>query len=121
MKIAEDKPPTLAKNISSKNNPTGKQFAAWLDAMNSGRREILQQFIEANFEPPPNAALPVERITNRHFAIYQTTGGLIVRKVADATEPGKISVVLESKQTGFYMTIGMATQKTLPNKLYRTR
>lgn len=108
--------PPAAESIVLPDAPAGKRFAAWLGALNSGRREVLQQFIAENFEPPPNAALPVDRIANRHFEMYQNTGGLIVRKVA-ASAPEKISVVLEAKRTGFYTTIVMATQKDAPNKI----
>lgn len=112
------KPAAAAENSLPQDTPAGRQFAVWLGALNSGRRETLQQFIAANFEPPPNAALPVERIASRHFEIYKKTGGFIVRKVtADSSAPEKISVVLEAKRTGFFMTIGMATQKTPPGKI----
>lgn len=117
-KRADVKSSTSAQDILPKDIAAGRQFAAWLDAFNSGRREILQQFIAATFEPPPNAALPVERMTNRQFDLYQKTGGFFVRKVtADGSAPDKISVVLEAKRTGFFMTIGMATQKTAPEKI----
>lgn len=116
VKRVEVKPPTSPENILPKDTPAGKQFAAWLDALNSGRRETLQQFIAVTFEPPPNVVLPVERMTNRQFGLYKNTGGFIVRKVADSALD-KITVVLEAKRTGFYMTIGMATQKTPPNKI----
>lgn len=108
-----------AQDNLPKDIPAGKQFASWLDAFNSGQRETLQQFIAANFEPPPNAALPIERVTNRQFGLYKDTGGFIVRKVtADASAaPDQISVVVEAKRTGFYMTVGMTTQKTAPEKI----
>lgn len=109
---------TQTENALPRNIPAGRRFAGWLDALNSGRREVLEKFVAANFEPPPNAALPVERITNRHFEIYQNTGGFIVRKVTtDAAAPDKISVILEAKRTGFFMTVGMATQKDAPEKI----
>jgi CubicO group peptidase (beta-lactamase class C family) len=115
-KRAEVKSASSTENVLPKDTAAGKQFAAWLDAFNSGRREILEQFIRANFEPPPNAALPVERMTNRQFELYKNTGGFIPRKAA-SSEPEKISVVLEAKRTGFYMTVGMAAQKTPPEKI----
>jgi CubicO group peptidase (beta-lactamase class C family) len=118
VKRGEVRSPQSAQDILPKDSGAGKQFAAWLDAFNSGRRDALQQFIAANFEPPPNAALPVERMTNRQFELYKNTGGFLVRKVtADSSAPEKISVVLESKRTGFFMTIGMATQKNSPEKI----
>jgi CubicO group peptidase (beta-lactamase class C family) len=116
-KRAEVKTAASTENILPKDTPAGKRFAAWLDAFNSGRRETLEQFIRENFEPPPNAVLPVERITNRQFELYQNTGGLIARKVLDSSAPDKISVAVETKQTGFYLTVGMATQKTPPERI----
>lgn len=35
--------------------PAGKQFAAWLAAVNTGRRETLRQFISENYAPPRTA------------------------------------------------------------------
>ena len=113
---AEVKSQASTENILPQDTPAGRQFAAWLDALNSGRREALQQFIAAAFEPPPNVVLPVERMANRHFELYKKTGGLTARKVADSA-PEKISVILEAKRTGFYMIIGMFTQKDAPNKV----
>lgn len=115
-KRAAVKLPASTENILPKDTAAGKQFAAWLDALNSGRREALQQFIATNFEPPPNVTLPVERITNRHFGTYKITGGFVARKVANSS-PEKITVFLEAKRTGFWMTISMAVTATAPNKI----
>ena len=84
----------------------GKLFTGWLDAVNSGQREILQKFIAANFEPPPDGNLPVEGIANRHFGLYQKSKGFLVRKIGENSAE-KITVVLEAKRTGFGTIVTM--------------
>jgi CubicO group peptidase (beta-lactamase class C family) len=116
VKRAESKLPTSPENILPNETPVGRQFSAWLKALNSGDLKTLQQFITESFEPPPNGTLPVERIANRQFGLYKNTGGFIARKVANSS-PEKITVFLEAKQTGFWMTIGMSTKPTPPNKI----
>lgn len=84
--------------------PAGKRFAAWLEAFNSGRRENLRQFIAANFAPPPNAALPVDRLADRHYGLYGSTAGLELRKVEAASQDG-VTMVVQAKRTGYWMTV----------------
>jgi hypothetical protein len=65
-KRSDVKSSTSAQDVLPEDIAAGRQFAPWLDAFTSGRLEILQQFIAANFEPP-NDVLPIERMTNRQF------------------------------------------------------
>lgn len=94
----------IQSTITLPDSPAGGRFAAWLKALNSGSRETLRQFIAANFAPPPNATLPVDRIADRHYGIYKSTAGLDVRKV-EAASPDGVTMVVQAKRTGYWMTV----------------
>ncbi|WP_244884941.1 serine hydrolase domain-containing protein [Singulisphaera acidiphila] len=96
--------------------PAGKQFAAWLAAVNTGRRETLRQFISENYAPPPNGSLPVDQITDRQFKSFNDTGGFDVRKIA-ASSPEKIAVVVQAKRTEKWMVIGMTVGAQSPHNI----
>lgn len=90
--------------VTLPDSPAGRRFAAWLEALNTGKRETLRVFIAANFAPPPNAALPVDRITDRQYGLYSNTGGLVLRKI-EAASPEGITAIVQAKRTGYWMTV----------------
>lgn len=110
-------PPEQAQAVTTlPETPAGKQFAAWLAALNTGRRETLRQFITENYAPPPNGPLPVERITDRQFQSFLDTGGFDVRKIA-ASSPEKIAVVVQAKRTGNWMVVGLTVGAQPPHNI----
>src|SRR5215212_4262013 len=58
--------------------PAGRQFAAWLDAFNDGKRETMRRFIEDNFDLPPGGALPAAELAEHDMVTFRETGGLRV-------------------------------------------
>jgi CubicO group peptidase (beta-lactamase class C family) len=96
--------------------PAGKQFDGWLAAVNSGNRDTLRQFITDNFAPPPTGALPVDRITGRHFAMFGDSQGLTLQKVLASTD-NRMSVIVQAKNTGYATEIGMAVTPDAPNHI----
>jgi CubicO group peptidase (beta-lactamase class C family) len=96
---------TLAsKTVIIPDTPAGKQFAAWLQAFNTGKREPLRQFIVTHFEKRADGSLPVEEILDIDIALYQTTHGFEVKKILSSTS-ATIAALVQAKWTGFWMKI----------------
>lgn len=102
--------------VSLPDTPVGKLLAGWLSAFNSGNRDTLREFIAANFAPPPNSTLPVEGITNRQFGMFMGSQGFVLRAVSAATAD-RISVVVETKRSGYWMQIGMGVTAEAPHRI----
>jgi CubicO group peptidase (beta-lactamase class C family) len=101
---------------SPPDGPAGRRLAAWLVALNSGGRETLRRFVAANFDPPPNAALPVDRIADRHYGIYSSTGGLDVRKI-EASSPDGVTAVVQARRTGYWMSVRVNVAPQPPHNI----
>jgi CubicO group peptidase (beta-lactamase class C family) len=76
--------------------PAGKQFAAFLAALNTGKRETIQQFVSEHVERPPNGPLPVAEITERYLSLYNATRGFVVRKIT-ASSSATITALVQTK------------------------
>jgi CubicO group peptidase (beta-lactamase class C family) len=90
--------------VTPPESPAGRRLAAWLEAFNSGRRENLRRFVAANFAQPPNGALPVDRIADRHYGLYSNTGGLDLRKI-EAASPDGVTAAVRARHTGYWMKV----------------
>ena len=66
--------------------PAGRQFSAWLNAINSGNRATLQQFIDKSMPG---------RQPDQGLAIYNETGGYEVKKVEESTATNVVVLVQE--------------------------
>jgi CubicO group peptidase (beta-lactamase class C family) len=102
--------------VTLPDTPAGKQFAAWLAALNTGKRETLRQFIGEHFAPPPNGTLPADGIADRHFGIYNGTRGLDLRKIANSS-PERITAVVQARRMGNWMTVGMTVNAQPPQNI----
>jgi CubicO group peptidase (beta-lactamase class C family) len=111
--------PTSPPKEATPNLPdtaAGRQFAGWLAAYNTGRREALRQFVADQFAPPPNGTLPVDAITARHYGGYAATGGYEVLKVV-ASSADKITVAVRAKRTGFCTEVRTVVTPDPPHKI----
>ena len=93
--------------------PAGKQFAAWLEAFNTGKREAMRQFIATHFEQSPERPLPIDDIADHDFSLYATTHGFEVRKIVSSSSAA-ISAFVEAKGTGFWMKIELFVTAEAP-------
>lgn len=93
--------------------PAGKQFAAWLQAFNTGNRETMQQFIVTHFEKRPDGSIPVEEILDHDLALYATTHGFEVKKIVSSTSAA-IAAIVRAKGTGFWMKIQVFVMAEAP-------
>lgn len=91
-------------SVTIPDTPAGQQFAAWLAAFNSGRREAISEFIAKHFDKPPAGSLPVDEIAERNLMTFRETGGFHVRKIT-ASSSAAITVLVEGKLTGYWMQI----------------
>lgn len=98
--------PELAAELRPQipDTPAGRQLAGWLQAVNSGRRELVRQFVASQFEALPDRPLPVDEITDAEFGLHQTTRGLDVRKILAASSDS-ISALAQARWTGGWWKI----------------
>lgn len=88
--------------------PAGKRFAAWLAALNSGDRKVLERFAAENVAPPS------EGLAGRHFGLYTATGGFEMGKVV-ASAPERITLALRAKRTGYWHLVGLGVAAEPPH------
>ena len=68
------------------NTPAGRQFSAWLGAFNSGDRDRIRKYIEANF--------PSANVDNQ-VRFRDRTGGFDLRRIEQATPTTLVGVIQE--------------------------
>src|SRR5579862_2519094 len=64
--------------------PAGKQLAAFLAAFNTGKRAAIKEFIDSNFDKPPNVPAFVDNVTDQDFQLYRQSHGFTVRKIQES-------------------------------------
>jgi CubicO group peptidase (beta-lactamase class C family) len=84
--------------------PAGKQLSSWLAAFNTGKIEVLREFISTHFGPPPNGPLPVDQIASRQLGLFTGTGGFDVLQIVQPSSASIVAMV-KAKKTGFWMKI----------------
>jgi CubicO group peptidase (beta-lactamase class C family) len=84
--------------------PAGRQFAAWLAAFNTGKRETMGHFIDDHFDKPPDGLLPAGEIADHDMITFRETGGFVVRKVVSSS-PAAITALVEGRLTGYWMRV----------------
>jgi hypothetical protein len=108
--LARAQPPSLPAQTPPRaapvlpDTPTGRQVAAFLDALNTGERETIRRFVAEQFDKPPTGGLSVDEITDRFLGLYNSTRGLEVRKIA-ASSSAAITAIVQSKLTECWMQI----------------
>lgn len=95
--------------VSVPDTPAGRQFTAMLQAVNTGKRETIRQFMAAHFAYPD----ALDRVTDHLFGLYQTTRGLDIRKVANSSPTG-ITVLMEAKETGVWLRFALFVSSDTP-------
>jgi CubicO group peptidase (beta-lactamase class C family) len=84
--------------------PTGRQVAAFFAALNTGDRETIRRFVKEHFDKPPNGVLPIDEIADHFQALFNTSRGLEVRKIA-ASSSASITAIVQTKLTESWMQI----------------
>jgi CubicO group peptidase (beta-lactamase class C family) len=82
--------------------PAGKQFAAFLNTFNTGKRAAIKAFIEANMEKPPNAPAFSDTLADHDFQLYGQTHGFKVRKITQSSS-SVLKALVEANSTGIWM------------------
>jgi CubicO group peptidase (beta-lactamase class C family) len=82
--------------------PAGKQFSAFLAALNTGDRAALRAFAADNVEPPPHNPAFADEFTEQHLTLYRQSGGFTVRKI-ERSGSAMIQALAEGKSTGTWM------------------
>jgi len=82
-------------------SPAGKQLSGFLTAFNTGQRPVMKDFFSNNVLAPPDAPDFYNRMTDDHLALFKSTGGFELRKIAKA-EPAAITALVQAKSTGIW-------------------
>jgi D-alanyl-D-alanine carboxypeptidase len=72
--------------------PAGRRLSAWLDAVNNGSRDAMQQFVEKSMA----VGRPVEQNVAQGMAIRNQSGGFDVKKVEESSD-ARIVVLLQER------------------------
>jgi hypothetical protein len=89
-------------------SPAGRQFTAWLQAFNSGKRETLRLFIEGHFAKDPVDAPSVggdrvDQITDQQSQLFAKTRGYDVRKITVSSS--SITALAQARWTGHWTAL----------------
>jgi CubicO group peptidase (beta-lactamase class C family) len=98
---AEAQPPATIPET-----PAGKQLAAFLAALDTGKRAEIRAFVESNLDRPPNAPSFVDNATDQDFLLYRQSHGFTVRKIKEASS-ASIKALVQAKSTGAWMEIAI--------------
>src|SRR5690348_15993129 len=75
----------IPKTIVLPDTEVGKKLAGYLAAINTGKREVIRAFVEANMELPPNDSGKVDDLTNQELGNFRQAGGYTVRKIRESS------------------------------------
>jgi len=96
--------------------PAGRQFAAWLDMLNSGDAAVFRRFISERFSKQFLGEIPLDEHVNIHTMVHTDAPGLTARKVEDSKEHD-IAVVCESPQLGSWFRVRMEVEPQTPHAI----
>jgi CubicO group peptidase (beta-lactamase class C family) len=88
--------------------PAGRQFSAWLSALNSGERATMQQFIDRSMPGQP---------VERGLAIRNQTGGLEVKKVEESSATRIVVLAQEKGPAKQFVRITLAVASDAPDRI----
>jgi CubicO group peptidase (beta-lactamase class C family) len=108
---AELAPPklTAAQAEAARSTPPYRQFAAWLEAFNSGEPERLRQYIE-NYYQTANV--------DGQLNFRQRTGGFELRKVEQAT-PTSLVGLIQERNSDQFARFNVTVEPAAPHKITR--
>lgn len=104
---AADTPPAIP------DTPAGKQFAAWLQAFNSGKRETLRAFIEAHFAKEFLTRIPLNDHVDMQRSMYVEGRGLLLRRI-EKSEANQIEAVVQTRLTEEWLRVHLAVAPDAP-------
>jgi CubicO group peptidase (beta-lactamase class C family) len=89
--------------------PAAHQFAAWLDAFNSGDRAKLSKFLETNY---PEAAADIDN----SLQFREQTGGFDFKKVEEST-PNHFSAIVQERKSDTFARCVVDVQPAEPHHI----
>jgi CubicO group peptidase (beta-lactamase class C family) len=98
--FADRSGPDVLPAVELPDTPAGELASAWLEAIQSGKREPVRAFVTARFGKPPQGDLPVNPITDQFLGLSTATGGFVVAKLV-TSKPSSITLFVQAKRTGF--------------------
>lgn len=87
-------------------SPAGRQLAALLVALNSGKRTTLKAFFANNLDGPKNDPSFLDNVTDQYLRFYQQSHGFTVRKV-ETSSSAAIKTLTQANSTGAWMEISV--------------
>ena len=88
--------------------PPGRQFSAWLAAINSGDRATIQQFIDKSMPGRP---------VDNALGIYNQTGGYDVKKVEESSATSLVVLVQERGPARQFARITLSISADAPDRI----
>jgi CubicO group peptidase (beta-lactamase class C family) len=88
--------------------PAGRQFEAWLAAVNSGDRATTQQFVDKSIPGRP---------VDQTLAIASRTGGFVVKKVEESTDARIVVLAQERGPAAQFTRISLDVAAGAPDRI----
>ena len=98
----------VCAQIQMPGTPAGRQFSAWLTAINSGDRATMQQFLDKNIPG---------RSADQALAILNQTGGFDVKKVEESGETQVVVLAQERGAAQQFVRITMNVEAAEPHQI----
>lgn len=104
--------------VTFPDTPAGRQFAAWLEAFNTGKRDTIRQFIADHFDK----SLRADEIADSHTALFLNDGYFKAQKITSLS-PEVITALVKAKRTEYWVeiTVDVTTQSPVTIKNFRYR
>ncbi len=100
--------------VTIPDSPAGKQLSGFLIAFNSGQRPAIKEFFSKNLVAPPDNPGFYDGMADDHIALYKSTGGFELRKIAKA-EPATITALVQAKSTGIWSVLDIYLKAAPPD------
>lgn len=102
---------SLATSAQVPDTPAGRQFAAWLDAFNSGDRAALLKFLQEN---QPARASDIDQ----DMRFREQTGGFDFKKAEDST-PERFTCLVQERQSDQFARLAIEVEAAAPHHIVR--
>lgn len=102
------------EKVTIPDSPAGKQLSGFLTAVNSGQRPVMKDFFSKNLVAPPDNPTFYDGMADDHVALFNSTGGFELRKIAKA-EPAAITALVQAKSTGIWSDLEIYLKAAPPD------
>ena len=94
--------------------PAGKQLSGFLTTLNSGQRATMRDFFSKNMVAPNDNPAFYDNMADDHVALFKSTGGLELRKIAKDA-PAAITALVQAKSTGIWSELEIYLKAAPPD------